>query len=76
MTMKRIFIAGLTIVILLFPLGCTDESVESEPVVRPVRYQKVESLAGNILRTFSGVSKAETETNLSFQVGGLFKPST
>ncbi len=71
MTMKRFRMTGLTIIIALFLLGCSDESVAPKPVVRPVRYQKVEASAGNLMRTFSGVSKAETITNLSFQVGGI-----
>ncbi len=68
--MKQILIAGMMPLTLLFFTGCSDKAKEPEPIIRPVRYQKIEPAAGNRLRTFAGVSKAETETNMSFQVGG------
>jgi len=71
MTMKRFFVAGLTAAAVLAAIGCGDTTKETEPIIRPVRFQKVESSSGKRLRTFSGVSKAQTETNLSFQVGGI-----
>ncbi len=71
MTMKRILIAGLAAVAVLLPAACSDAPKEPEPIIRPVRFQKIEPSSGNRLRTFSGVSRAQTETNLSFQVGGI-----
>ena len=35
-----------------------------------VRFQKAFNMSGEQTRTFSGVSKAGVETNLSFKVGG------
>ncbi len=73
MTMKPILTAGMVSLALFFFIGCSEKSEEPEPVIRPVRYLKVEPSTGQRLRTFSGVSKAETETDLSFQVAGPVK---
>jgi RND family efflux transporter MFP subunit len=65
----RFFVAiGLTTVYLA---ACAAEKQEPEEIIRPVRYQKVYLSSGVQTRTFSGTSKAGTEVNLSFRVGGI-----
>jgi len=50
--------------------ACEQEPVAEEPEVRPVRYARVEAQGGLQARTFSGATKAERETDLSFRVAG------
>lgn len=56
--------------ILLFILACSNNDESPKEILRPVRFQKAFNLSGEQTRTFSGVSKAGVETNLSFKVGG------
>lgn len=51
-------------------LACSEEPVETTKKIRPVKYAKVESTTGTESHTFSGVAKAQNETNLSFKVAG------
>jgi RND family efflux transporter MFP subunit len=53
--------------------SCSRTEKESAEVVRPVRYQEVLLRGGEQTRTFSGVSKAGKEVNLSFKVSGTVK---
>lgn len=68
---KRFSIFVLTAFVLL-AAGCSTEEVgpSPEPTARPVRYVRVESTTGGRARTFSGVSQAGVQTNLSFRVPG------
>ena len=50
--------------------ACEGETVEEEPVVRPVRYGEVIATGGNRIRVFSGVTRAGSETALSFRIAG------
>jgi RND family efflux transporter MFP subunit len=51
--------------------GCQkDEAGPAEPVLRPVRYEVVSATAGGQSHTFTGVSRAGTQSTLSFKVGG------
>lgn len=51
--------------------GCPKpEQKEAAPVIRPVRYQKVVSSGGARSRTFSGQTRSDTESVLSFKVSG------
>lgn len=51
--------------------GCgEDETAEAEPIIRPVRVERVGEAGGAQERTFSGASKASTEAKLSFKVAG------
>ena len=51
-------------------LTCKGKEEAATEILRPVRYEKVIMYGGDQTRTFSGVSKAGIETNLSFKVGG------
>jgi multidrug efflux system membrane fusion protein len=54
----------------LFLYTCNGKKDTATEILRPVRYEKVIMYGGDQTRTFSGVSKAGVETNLSFKVGG------
>lgn len=65
-------VCGLFAGILAFS-SCSREEVETEPLIRPVRYQKVFATGGSRIRTFSGTAQAGAETNLSFKVSGTIQ---
>ncbi len=70
--MKRIssaWIAGALAGVIFFS-SCSKEEVETEPLIRPVRYTEVMVTGGSRLRTFSGVAHAGVESQLSFKVAG------
>lgn len=50
-------------------IGCAEEPVV-EQILRPVRYETVESSAAARARTFAGVARAGVESELSFRVAG------
>ena len=66
-------IPGLLMSCCLALFGCEKEAEEKKQVIRPVRYQQI--FLGNVtrVRTFSGVSQAGIESNLSFKVAGNVK---
>lgn len=52
-------------------LAACDKAEEViETPLRSVKYQKIAYSTGNLVKTFSGVTKAELEANLSFRVSG------
>ncbi len=57
-------------ILAFFLCFCTGKKEKTAEILRPVRYEKVIMYGGEQTRTFSGVSKAGVETNLSFKVGG------
>lgn len=60
-----------TILFLVFLLvSCGEKPVETGKEIRPVKYEKVGLSTGVETYTFSGVAKAQNETNLSFKVAG------
>lgn len=50
--------------------GCSRETEQASPVIRPVRYQQVFASGGERTRSFSGVTRAGVESRLSFKVSG------
>lgn len=54
----------------LFFISCKEESVETTERIHAVKYSRIGKATGTETYTFSGVSKAQNETNLSFKVGG------
>lgn len=62
------FISVTLMCIILF--SCEEKTVEATKRIRPVKYAKVTSSSQVEKHTFSGVVKAQNETNLSFKVGG------
>ena len=61
----------VTLALLAAGLGaCSRDQPEPEPILRPVRYQRVEAGGLETSRTLAGVAKAGIEADLSFRVGG------
>lgn len=52
-------------------ISCSDQVVEEEKAVRPIKYEQVKYLDGANMRTFSGTSKTERVTQLSFRSAGV-----
>jgi RND family efflux transporter MFP subunit len=70
--MKRSTGAVALLVLTAAAWGCGSQP-EPEEVVRPVRYEVVYASGANRERTFSGVSRSSTETELSFRVAGTIQ---
>ena len=66
MNMKLPFI----LICLILLVSCGKKSAETEENVRSIKYEKVKISSGVETYTFSGVAKAQNETNLSFKVAG------
>lgn len=66
---------GLLIVSLLMTglSACGGEIPEAEPILRPVRYQRVTEGGLETMRTLVGVAKAGVEADLSFRVEGTVR---
>lgn len=58
------------IFLILFFISCGKEPTETVKKIRPIKYSTIESSTGMAQHTFSGVAKAQNETNLSFKVAG------
>jgi RND family efflux transporter MFP subunit len=68
-TMKRLYIVFLSLSILY---GCGNSGEEeAKELVKPIKYGVVESFGGLTTRTFNGITKSGSETNLSFRTAGL-----
>ncbi len=50
--------------------GCVEKAPPSEPMVRPVRYERVESTGLGRIRAFAGTARAGRRSHLSFRVAG------
>ncbi len=61
----------LTIFCTVLFFSCGGEKTEKQEIIRPVRYQQVFLSGSEQSRIFSGVSRAGTESKLSFRVGGI-----
>jgi RND family efflux transporter MFP subunit len=63
-----------SLIILLFSFtllaGCNKQEEEIELPLRTVKYQKISYSADKLAKTFSGITKAELEADLSFRVSG------
>lgn len=62
------------IVLLLLVQGfgsCSKKEEQQEDAIRPIRYAQVYYSGGEAFQTFVGVSKAGTESQLSFRVSGV-----
>ena len=53
--------------------ACETEKPPAPKVLRPVRYQTVEPVSPNRVRTFAGAARAGEETRLSFKIGGTIR---
>ncbi len=73
MKVKNLIRVAIISNLILLLVSCAGENKQSVEIIRPVRYQEVKMYRGQQTRTFSGVSKASLETNLSFKVSGTIK---
>lgn len=53
-----------------FLSSCNKQEEEIEPPLRTVKYQTISYSADKLAKTFSGITKAELEADLSFRVAG------
>ena len=60
----------VTLCALVILAGCEQQKEVVELPLRSVKHQKVSYSTGALVKTFSGVTKAELEANLSFRVSG------
>ncbi|MCG8476602.1 MAG: efflux RND transporter periplasmic adaptor subunit [Cytophagales bacterium] len=60
----------LTILGICLLAGCSKKPKPREEPVRPVKYQKLEYTKTNASRAYVGISEADKEVRLSFQVNG------
>jgi len=67
--MKNQRLGPMTLVVLSV-MSCAQEIPEAEPVVRPVRYQRIDEASTQQRHTFVGVARAGIESRLSFRVSG------
>lgn len=58
------------LILMLSFVSCGKEPTETVKKIRPIKYSVIESSKGMESHTFSGVAKAQNETNLSFKVAG------
>lgn len=61
-----VFAVGVVLIV----VGCEKSEVIAEPILRPVRHERVALVGMEETRTFSGITKAEVESTLSFKVAG------
>lgn len=59
------------ICVLLFLVSCGKEEKKEAVVIRPVKYEEVNYLGGDKMRSFSGAAKTEKIINLSFRNSGI-----
>ncbi len=73
--MKTKYLMTIISIILIGFTGCEKSSSETkiEKVLRPVKYITVQANNKGQVRTFSGISKAQYESMLSFRVSGIIK---
>lgn len=64
----KYFVSSLALITLLLA-GCKP-SEKKEEAIKPVKYAEIVYARGSRTNTFSGIVKAQSETNLSFKVGG------
>jgi len=65
--------ASLVALLVVTAAGCSEEIPEAEPLIRPVRYERVETTSTAQRATFVGVSRAAVESRLSFRVNGTIE---
>jgi RND family efflux transporter MFP subunit len=59
------------ILVLLFMVSCGKEEKKEVAAIRPVKYEEVNYLGGDKMRSFSGTAKTEKIINLSFRNSGI-----
>jgi multidrug efflux system membrane fusion protein len=69
MRLKRSFCAAMLLLAVLV-LSCGKKEQAEQEIIRPVRYLQAFATGGTRIRSFSGVTQAGVESNLSFRVPG------
>jgi len=69
-TKLNIYITTLFFAAIIYGCGNGNRD-EAKEIYKPVKYDKVRFSGGIVERTFNGVSKSSSETNLSFRSNGL-----
>lgn len=69
--MKQIIRIFTILPALLFLFSCGEEPIVVEKQLRPVKYQSVDFLGGEKIRTFSGKAQTDKIINLSFRSAGI-----
>jgi RND family efflux transporter MFP subunit len=59
------------VIVLLFMVSCGKEEKKEAVLVRPVKFEEVNYLGGDKVRSFSGAAKTEKIVNLSFRNSGI-----
>ena len=57
----------------LILVSCSEDALDREPQLRPVRFQPVYATGGTRVRTFSGTAQAGIESEMSFRVAGTIQ---
>ena len=74
---RRIWQVLFAAVLVVETTGCKKEApTQKQPVVRPVRVQRVAPSGGAEQRTFAGTARAAAESRLSFKVAGTLERLT
>ena len=60
----------MLVILTTFVTTCGRNELEPEPILRPVRYQRVVAGSVETSRNLAGVARAGVEADLSFRVGG------
>lgn len=65
-------IFGFALLLSFLVQGCRNsDTSEEKEVLKPVKYEEVESFGGLTKRIFNGTTESSSETNLSFRTGGM-----
>ncbi|MCH2198455.1 MAG: efflux RND transporter periplasmic adaptor subunit [Flavobacteriales bacterium] len=65
-------ITRVVLALLCISIACSpDETPQSELPIKPIKYGVVQISGGQVTRTFNGITRSGSETNLSFRTGGL-----
>ena len=76
MRRKQFYSLNAVVLIMTTLFSCGKKEEVGQEIIRPVRYMQVYSTGGTRVRTFSGVTQAGLESNLSFKVPGTIKRIT
>ena len=71
MMIKSYLNIGSCLILLLFLSTCKENVIETQEILRPVKFSEVSFLGGEKTRKFSGTAKTEKIINLSFRSSGI-----
>ncbi len=67
LSIRQLFLTGIGLTLLV---ACSDEPEQQAEIIRPVRFELVNSFSSDRSLKLTGITKADEETELSFKVGG------